>query len=518
MNNFKLLSISIILLGISSEIYPDAATGYNPQALSGGLTDEEQKTKETYIHHEYIDKVYKDACKGKEDICEGKDPDGSKNAMIGGLSKAYALVVGTIDHKIKFKKKDEKKNSNQQDKETDKKETEPKTDYCKHIAQATEIITTFKQHADQNNIGKKDPAPEIYQKEMLYRASRTHGKVAENSKVAATGWGATTACYTGYVAYAATSGYAVGTTLKSVGLKLAASALFTIHYTKQIAKQKSYAEDVKKIADKLPGKGDCNPVSENDCYCSQESTKNDPKYCLVQIYQRQASKDAILTTCIDNKMKTDPTCKCEKSSSCYDKQYMSNIKGLGLGSNRTQSMAKSMNQLTNGQISSGSSLARTSNTKANAARNLLKRNDHKFKVNRPLSLKMKREAEALEAMGLSRNIARSIAATPESQASKNAFSKLRRSNFNFKRSNRKSEPKVVRYKSGNQIRKKSNKSKNKFDFMNKFKSKKNKIQNGKVLRFAEKASRRAQISKDTRKSIFEIITRRYRVTGVGRLK
>ncbi|HLE12894.1 MAG: hypothetical protein A2504_13310 [Bdellovibrionales bacterium RIFOXYD12_FULL_39_22] len=515
----------------------DSTTGYQPKALgSAGLTDQEQQIAETYIHQGLVNDVYKESCAGKEDICSGSDPDSSRNNMIGALSKAYALVIGTIDTKIKMKPKVTAEASpspgantaTEKAKEPGEKDAEGNTeqyDYCKHIAQATEIVTAFKQQTAQANLNSTVPPQEVMQRELLYRAARGHEARSENAKINTYGWGATTTCYSGYLAASAWSGGAAsaGVTLKSIWYKLGAAGLLTYYYADQTKKHKSYADEVMNIAEKLPGKGDCNPVTEVDCYCSQPTTQNDPNYCLEKIYQRQVGNDAILTTCITDTMESDPTCQCSTTNSCYDKKYMSNISALGFGPGFTTPNVTAMKALTTGQLSASSGITAGAMNQANAARDILRKHDSSFKSPVTLSEEQQKDADALEKMGFPANFSRSLAALPSSAASEAAMAKLQGQNggkiTTIGGGGRSGSGGIVmEFESSSGVGKK-NKKNDDLSFLDKLKNQKKEPTNdATVLNFAKKATENAEITKkNSGKSIFEIITRRYQVTGVSRL-
>jgi hypothetical protein len=116
-------------------------------------------------------------------------------------------------------------------------------------------------------------------------------------------------------------------------LKIAAAAGLTAFYWYKRQKALDAAALTKSIAAKLGEAGNCNPITEVNCYCAQPETKDDPKYCLPADYKGRTKKGYSLTSCVDSALNTDSTCKCLRTSNCYDMKFQDfPIKFVGTGS------------------------------------------------------------------------------------------------------------------------------------------------------------------------------------------
>ncbi|MBL6990928.1 MAG: hypothetical protein ISR65_14175 [Bacteriovoracaceae bacterium] len=522
-----IITLFFIILMYLPAANSEDAMGHKPQAMGhsvltapGGLTDQEKYISEEYIHEGLNYRKFEEECGGdakKRALCKGRDGKASTAGMVNALAKAYTMIIGTTSSTIAMPKKADasKGDAGKADQDNEM------NDYCKHIATLTEAVGAFKQMSAQENIDSVPLGKDTAQRETLHRAARSHKARSDVSKIQASGWGGTTACYTGMIAYSAATGPAGAamTTAKSVGLKLAAAGLLTGFYYKEIGRHKGYADKVLEIADKLPHKGDCNPATERDCYCLQPETMNDPQYCLEQIYARQPIVGKILTTCIDKQMEEDPECKCAGNDDCYDQEYMSTIRKLNFGNSFNQGLGTAVKDLSNGQVLGNNDvISRNTSNQMARGKKALKKYDKLFDKGVTLTAKQEEEAKALSLHGIPHNMARAIASKPMSAAAKKIASGIRQSKsgkrYRYRSSTKR--PKKIAYAGSRGRRKRYQRSSAKLPQFGK--QKVGKKLSGNVIRFAEQAQRSAQINKNKDRSIFKIISRRYQVSGRSRLQ
>jgi hypothetical protein len=301
-------------------------------------------------------------------------------------------------------------------------------------------------------------------------------------------------------------------------LKIGSSAFLTAFFKKQIDVHEKYQIKVKAIADNLPGVGDCNPITENDCYCAQPETMNDPKHCLPQIRQRVIARESFQVSCLDKKLKADPKCACLENDNCYDRKVSQQIKGLNFGEGFVDGI-NSFVKLSKGELENGKLSSDQLKSFAAANKSLKKVAGLIPKENIRLNSTQEREAKAIESLGIPRQLARKMASTPlDSKAKKNlalfknspVYNKGYASSYN--RRNKRSR--VLRFGGGRGLR--QNKS-IKRNTSNRFNKGRKTASGGKVLKFAKRAQKKAQISKHTGRPLWEIISRRYQVSGWKRL-
>lgn len=508
------------------------------QKNAGGLTDQEKYISDNYLADKYAEKIKNEECKGKEKICDGNNPDSGAETIVAGLAKAYALVMGFVDLPIKFGKNTSDKTTEKAiesnaeksaEKPAEKNEDSQMNDYCKYIATATETVATFKQQVDQANISNTSSSSnvrELAQREALLKAARNHSSRAENARIQTIGWGSTTTCYIAMMAYGYSQG---GTTLamaKSIGPRIAASGLLTGFFANLMNKQDGYAKKVKQIANKLPSKGDCNPITDRDCYCVNENP-TDATYCLPTVYQRTANTDSILTTCIDDNLKSDPTCQCKRTDTCYDQKYMSLLKSAIPGTNQDYYKAalESMKKLANGSLSKSSVDSSINNAKG--AIDKLKANIASLPANNQLKLltgEQKKIADFYKSQGIPSDIANSLASTNSNNSNLPQLTSMLNSDEPFydtpnKRTGNNYGNKVLQFDGSGKgyLAKDAKQNDNQLDFLNKLKNNnkdgKRNIGGKELTFYSNKMQQNAEIHRGDQYSIFEIISNRYNKSG-----
>lgn len=486
------------------------------------LNDADTYTRDNYIHSGYHQREMDKACKGNEDACQGLDV-GSPYAAI--LGKAYGMIVGTLGSEFKAKedatastdgKEPEKTPEQKREAERKEEDKEKKQDYCKYIAIGTEVIAMFQQQTAQTNLANIPMNEETAQRDQLMKSANSHEERADNAKMQVVGWGATTVCY----AYYATMG---GIQLDwNIGLKLVGSAALLAFYKSEMDKHSDAADKVRALAKKLPGKGDCNPITDKLCYCAQPETKNDVQVCMPQIRKRQMAATSTQVTCLDNKMRADPQCNCVASNTCYDTEFVSNINTMGFGSGFNNSVTKPFGTLTRGELVGAN--ARGGANQMNAlARQALRKADKKFPAPRVnLSKKQMSQARLLSSSGVPKKLAATFAGKNLRGASK-YNGKFRGGSMSKKYAayspGRRGNNSVISFSGGSGLQGRQKRKSGSGFNMNKFMKKKGpKTAKGSVVKFRGKAMKAAQVSKNSSASVFDIISRRYMISGWSRLE
>ena len=373
-----------------------------------------------------------------------------------------------------------------------------------------EAYATFAQKVvvkDLNNGG------ETSQKESLLKAAASHDSRSDLAQAQAVGWYGGAACYV--------AGYAIGSFAMDTSLvvKVAAATLLGTFYQEEVGANKDYANKTREIAKSLPGKGDCNPITQNDCYCAQPETANDPTYCKAQIAAKSGANSAFArTACTDNKMQIDPSCSCEKTNSCFEK-FLENqgAASLQMGFGNTNSPFKSVVSLAHGKLETGTLGAQSFAGTAAIAKKGLNDFANKLPAGSGLTLSQKALADSMISKGIPARVASLMAQNPPSQAAMaQAMSKTEGLGKNYQVAAYSSgNSNVLDFSGGNGLGisgKRGEKKSGMEDFLGKIPGGKA-ATSGKILEFAQKAEARApQITKSDR-PIFEIISLRYQTSG-----
>ena len=555
----RLLATFLLIVSVSthysySQAIDDSDTGkINPE----DLTDQDRHTSENYIHEGLANRTKTELCGENSDsqkACDGQAAEkkfmGMNPSMVGALSKAYTLVIGTSSLGSKLvtqaesdKKAADKKAAEGNDTKTEapaetkpdpnsesvaedgagdtgkKKEKTDNDDYCRYIPLVTETVATFQQQSSGDSIKDIPTNQDTAQKDNMYKVAMSHEDRADISKMQMTGWGASTACYAAMMARPSIS--------KSAWqnwAKLAASGLMASFFKSQVDAHEDYAGKVRTIADKLPGKGDCNPITDRACYCAQEETMYDTNHCSDEIKTRAlAQAQDLSVTCVDSKLKADPNCNCVTSDTCYSKTFEHNVSGLDLSGAFKTNVLDPVGSLSKGVLKSGKLESGDSKLFAISQRELKKAKKYLAK-NKNLSKAQTAEAKAFEKLGLDKSMAQRLASLPTTPEMKKNQGLIRRAGYSpnrrrtYRRSNN-SNSKVLTFGGGSGLKnKKYYKKRNSPNYLKGLRKKKTSKASGKVLKFAQRAENQAQISSHTDKPIFDIISRRYKVSAWKRLE
>lgn len=535
-----MLGLVLRPIGLNAE----SALGHTlggPEANTENLSDQDKYTSETYVHDGLTRRMIEDAC-GKDDTlkkaCAGADVDpefmGISGNMFKALSKAYTMVVGAGGlGELEGPSADAGKGAetagstgnNAQGADNAKgKEEKGQEDYCKYIAVGTEAVSMVQQAAAQqslnatpidnpNNVGNA-------QKEALYRASRSHKERSNNAKIQTYGWGTSTVCYGAMMVMPSVS----ATSWKN-WLKLGSSALMTAFFKSQVDGHKKYADQVKQIADTLPDPGDCNPVTERNCYCAQEETQYDPNYCQKEIHKKIVADNSYKISCIDDKAEADTDCSCRDTDTCLDKTFVNYVKGLGFNETMNKGVVTPLSKFAKGELVGGKLNTSDINQAAMAKKTLDQLKDKIPNDSVSLNKDQLAEAKAIQSLGIPAALARKMASMPYTAEAKKFGDKLAKGGLgggSFGQGAgtgyRNSSGSVLTFQGGTGNRKSGRSTSSNIDYK-KFLPKKGKsASNGQVLDFAKEAEAKAQIHhKGDNRNIFQIISRRYQVTGWNKL-
>lgn len=494
------------------------------------LTDQDKQLSENYVHQGKANAIIEADCAGDmATVCQGNVGDhkfmGMNPAMVKAIAQAYALFGSMADigsvHKGKSASKDSAKEADAgadtagKDGAKEPEKKEKANDYCKYIPTATEGIATAVQATTTNElkaeeVGNGDTA----QKDALLKAAKSHDSRAKMAQIQAAGWFGGGACY---AVGAATGKFA---TDKNLVIKIGAAALLGSFYQSEVSANKEYAEKTREIAEKLPGKGDCNPITDKLCYCSQPSTENDPTYCLPGLHKKAIGLGSYRIACTTDKLQLDPTCSCEASNSCFEK-FLENqgAYDLQLGFGSSISPFSSIRSLGRGELVGGTVNSKSYDQTSAIAKRALKELASKLPVNgQPLTPAQKALADAFLSRGIPSNVAAFMAQGQVSQAELNSATARLGGAGNRMASvaplNRNSV--IVEFSGGNGFGFKGNAKKAANEFAGLKPGAKGSV-SPKIMEFAQKAEEQARNSGQIRgqndRPLFEIISLRYQISG-----
>ncbi len=497
------------------------SSGLTTQKTSkANLTDQEKQLSENYVDQAATNKILKEKCVGEMvQGCKGNEVDHTVMGMSPTFIKVATQMYATMNVMGDFlpvnKGKDvlaEEAKNDPSIKPTDKKKAD---DYCKYIPTVTEGYAAITQQANIKSLDSQiNNGGDTSQKEILLKAAKSHDSRADLAQVQAVGWYGGAACYAGM---AAAGQYATDTALF---VKLGAATLLGTFYQAEVAANKDYAQKTRDIANSFPGKGACNPVTENTCYCSEPEHENDPNFCKVQIAAKAAKTSGIQIACTDSNLKADQNCICERSNSCFDK-IINNIGSTNsqIGPAFSMTPFKPIASMAQGKLEASTLSSQAYAATSAIAKKALNELASKLPVNNnPLTLTQKEIADAITSKGIPANVAKLMAQNPPSQSAlDSAKTKVANLSSNYEETNnqlRKSN--ILDFSGGNGLgsggRKDDKKGNSMDDFLGKI-NPKAQTSNGKVLEFAQKAqSQVPQITKSDR-AIFDIISSRYQSSG-----
>ena len=307
-----------------------------------GLTDQEQNAANNYYHEGAAERLLEEQCKKLKTGCN--DSSGRPGNVLGGfeevLPKLYAimgtLAAAGVGGKIKMNPVRPAANAPATPPPAAgaQPEQRTKTDVCIYIPIAGEAISTFTQQQAEQQIQQQNiDNQRDMQREALYAVARTQNTRAKTSKMQASIYAATGACYVAYMA--------MGASLKDpmLWVKMGAATAMSAIFFKKAANHKKYANQLKEIADKLPGLGECNPFTSTNCFCSEKtSSTSDPsnfnRFCVPKTIANNGppgTQVACATLNSAGQAVVDAACQCRQTNSCANAQIRSLSGQLGLG-------------------------------------------------------------------------------------------------------------------------------------------------------------------------------------------
>lgn len=496
---------------------------------TSNLTDQQKQLSENYIHQGKANAIVTAGCGGDmKTVCNGNEGNtkflGVDSRMIKAAGQMYAMfsaLAGDSLGKITAKPEVNGAAPAEGAKATgdaDKKD-EAVNDYCKFIPVATEGIATAIQMAKTNElkaeeIGNGDTA----QKDALLKAAKSHDSRAKMAQVQAAGWWGGAGCY---AINATVGGWNMD---KNLIIKMGAATFLGAFFQNEVSANKEYADKTRAIANSLPGKGDCNPITDNLCYCSQPSTENDPTYCMQNLHKNTIANTSYRIACTTNTLKVDPNCTCEKTNSCFETYLEAQGQGtLNLGMGFSSSPFKAIRSLARGElVGSTINTSAYDSTSAIAKRGLKEAASKLGDFNANLTKDQKDISDALISKGIPANMAKLIASNPPGQAAINsAASKFNGSSaYQYASVTPTKGSNIVDFSGGNGLGYKGNKSgsadNGAEDLLAKLRPGQKAATNSKILEFAQKAETQARQNGQIRKEdtpLFEIISLRYRTSG-----
>jgi len=528
-----------------------APRGFSHDQGSDNLSDQDKVTSETYIHEGLSQQIKDEECNKEDtergysaqemrDICAGRkiDTDMGPFKIDGNVVplviKAYSMVVGAgLMGKYTVKETAPTTStaapesapagsgapaaagsgSGSQDKE--------KEDYCKYAAIATEALGMFMQMSAQQNLANIPGNNANAQTEQLWKAKRSHEERATTAKVQATGWGITAGCYV--VEIAAMGGWQDWT----MWLKGALSGIATWYYIAEVVTQEKAAAKLGELIAKMPKAGDCNPITQVHCFCSQPTSVNDPqymKYCQQQLHNRQIAENSTRIACVNKQLKADPSCACLNNGGCFDVQFMSLIDGLAFGKSMDTTTSKQLRDLSRGELHD-SKLG--SNTLGDQLARRNKNVMNQLAKNAPALPKINKGQldiiKGLVGQGIPKEIAAHAVAAPAGSKKYADQIKAQHASYSdyshLRQAVKGKGAQIVYYGGAGNLNKGSNK-KEEFDFQKLLKKKKAQgrgTSSAQILNFAERAGKNADISHNQDVNIFDIISNRYRISGWRRV-
>ena len=517
-------------------VSPQAVNVTSPSAASEtgeqDLTDEKRHQSQTFVNEALGNKIVREECAKLDDpkACRGQGEGakflGMDSNMIAHVAKAYSLLMGSmykggLDAKVPEEEGETPEGSAAgEDSEVDEavsdNEGEKKDDYCVMIGAGGETVATAMEQLAGKTVGTPTGGA-TEQKEALYKAARVHRDKAKGATIKAAAWGGATACYVSMMSF----GGAAWDSTKNI-LKTAAAGVLTVFYFKESRVQKKYAVEVRRIADKLPGAGDCNPITQKDCYCSLEEYRNDPKHCVPYLHKNKLSRGSVLrVACTNDRLQADPNCQCAAKDTCLDKRLRNAFVGSAMGPGfLNTSIGSDVGSLARGELKSGA--LTSSNMEKNVGLKAFFGKRNRGELPPAATLNPSREGEASRLsrnFGLPPELSRRLVAAPVPSDLSAMTAKLGGAGVGVvvgspAGKKAKSAGRVWDFQGGEGLGGRSNTSSPSrpgFDLKKYLQSgkKKKPRRTGKVLTFNRRAINSAEVGKNSHKNIFHIISRRY---------
>lgn len=208
-----------------------------------------------------------------------------------------------------------------------------KPDYCIYIPMGGEVIASGMQIMGQRSAEQAAKANQAdAQKESMYAVARTHDTRSQSANLQGGIYAATAACYIAYVAKGAVIDW-------KMGLKIGAAGLMSAIFFKKASNHKKYANGIRDVANKLPGAGDCNPHTQTNCFCSEPTSQradfaNWQKVCVVPELANRGGPTSTPVPCsqiTNGQASLDAECTCKRNNTCLNGTFASSMGTIGFG-------------------------------------------------------------------------------------------------------------------------------------------------------------------------------------------
>lgn len=500
LSNIMVLSLLGLSIAPNRTIAEESILSH-PEKTQIAPTDKEAHEDKNFVNVAKGNQIIEEECakmKSPERCKAGQAQNtsfmGVDSQLVKGVAKAYSVVMGT---QSKFES---------EDKDGKSKKTR---DYCAMIGAGSETVSTAMEAvAGQRTVD--EAKGDTDQRKIFYSAARLHRDRAKAASIPAYGWSAATSCYALHLSFLKKK------RTKGSMSKTAAAAILSKFYWGEAKNNNKYSDKMIAIAKKLPGKGDCSPLTEPDCYCSFKEYQNDTKYCSPGFHKDRVAFDSLRVACTDDQLKADPKCNCAKTDSCFDKVLASEFTSPDFGKAFMNSKdGYNISRLARGELTGG---ALSSAAKNNSAlQNFMDRMGSDLPDVESLTEEQEKSAKAVAGFGIPPKLARHFASVDPGPNHSKALAKFQ----GRARGLRKSSLRNLRTSGGKGLmrRKRNSATNNAFDINKYLKKKKKRTRKaaGEIINFNQKALSKTQINKNKNANIFKIISRRYMISGRKRL-
>ncbi len=491
-------------------------------ALSGPLVAKSKLTDEEHLlSQDYVDEIgaqgqIQKECEKLGDplVCQGRAAKtkflGANSQSIQMAAKMYAMVMPAIGLAGggDFTKRGE--------------EGGKAKDYCQYIATAVEGIAKMKQQAAQQHLANLPENQATRQKDTLYKAARSHEERASNHKIQAVGWTAITACYAAYlpVSFGDWKLYA----------KMGAAGFLAAFFTSEVKAHREYAAKIRKIADGLPGPGDCNPVTDTHCFCSKPKVSaadlpHYQKYCIPYLHKRQMAESSYHVPCTNQSLRPDAQCTCIREDTCFDKKYFTDIKLPHLQPFLSSPEGEDVRALMRGELKGGRLSGRADAAGKRAIGILRKAAGDKVPKARALNPRQGSDARLIESMGVPRPLAALTAGSAPAKATfpgwaKGAVGALPKRKGKASKSSKNQVWKFNQAKGLNRAKASKKKGFDPNRLLKQLGKKKGpaSASGNKILTFAPANREVAQVHRQDNRNLFDIVSYRYKISAWRRLQ
>lgn len=355
-----LITYFLLLLTLPNLVFAQSLDGQFSQPT--GLTDQQMKEAENFVHQGEKDRVQSEACKKADGACEGPKDGFQLEEMI---SKAYAMIGmisgGGFIPKIEGKPpKDgqgsstpppEKTAGTNGSKKPAKEKGEKKTDWCMMGAMASEMIGTVMQSSMQKAGEQALEATDDLQLKAMEGVRESHRARKRTATFQASTYTAVAACY----AALAITGYANPKSAEFI-VKAAGAGTLTGLYWAKVGKHGKAVRAMNTVIDSMNNTDRCDPWTKTSCFCSQPTSQ--------ELYPMQYQEVCVLnkgdpelprtaTGCVaqdGNNYSEDPNCKCRQTNTCARNPFKSMKFPVMNASNLMNEANKGLDDVMNGNF------------------------------------------------------------------------------------------------------------------------------------------------------------------------